>query len=135
MEFFPLMCLHISVTTKSFYLKCLIVSTNGGEYQCGKCRDTDLLPASWSVFVNVTFSILIIALFLANHISINKLLSLVFLTYKWMGLAKLDHWFANLVCKSLNVLKCEFSGPLPIEIPIQSGLRWGPGISIVGRYP
>lgn len=54
-----------------------------------------------------------LALFLANHISINKLLSLVFLIYERMGLAKLDDWFANVVCKRFSVLKSTLSlGPM-----------------------
>lgn len=76
-----LMCLRISVATKSFYLHCLIICTNGGEYS-EENADTDSFPASRSTSIGCTFWILTLAL-LANHVSTNKLLSLVFLIYKW----------------------------------------------------
>lgn len=110
-----LMCLHIPVTIKSFYLQCLIVYTNGGEYQHGKHKDTDSFPASWSMS-GFTLWILILALLLVNHVSVNKLVSLMFLTYKMIhsNLSMLDYCFANLVCKLLNVLKSAHSvGPSP----------------------
>lgn len=40
-----LMCLRISVTTKSFYLHYLIIDTNGGECPVENI-DTDSFPAS-----------------------------------------------------------------------------------------
>lgn len=83
------------------------------------------------MLVDFTFLILILAL-LAHHVSVNKLLRLVFLIYKWMELAKLDCWLAERLCQTQHV-----EVYVPWVLPHRDSSSWllGPRSLHVGRYP
>lgn len=102
------------------------------------CGNTDMrsFPASWSVSVGFTFWILILALFFANHVSINKLLSLTFLIYERMVLAKVYYCFGNSVCKRFSVLKIVHSwGPTPLRLWFSRALEGAQGSLLLASNP